>query len=269
MGIEDIFEEDELHDEFSILGYLRPEIAFNYTGLETPTSSTVVDNKNRTISVNVDGLLNKLDKNTSQTSYNQVYAKSLDGSQTMFNVDNSDSTNEYTIPVRHTNGNIVLPSINKITEDNYAVSKGYIDSKEFVNQLDLNLAIADVPAVSMVVDELTNINGKRLTAYTATKVSGAYPYFEISNKTSGPLTIKIDAAHFMNALSGRPFVGEYDYDHPKYGYLITIDGTILKPQWSSETGLRLYIFQDGVATKSYVDNKTTSILNSEIDALFE
>lgn len=109
------------------------------------------------------------------------------------------------------------------------------DSSEAIQNKQLGFAI--------VVDPLTNINGKPLTAYgVQPKTVGGYPTYQVY-KTTAPTSrlTKDEASNYLLALSGLGYAPEYDFDHPKYHYFVVGDGSeYLKPQWDNTNGLLLY-----------------------------
>lgn len=109
------------------------------------------------------------------------------------------------------------------------------DSAEAIQNKQLGFAI--------ILNPLTNINGKSLTAYgyLPETIAGYQTY--IIYKTSAPSAplSKEDASAYLLALSGLGYAPEYDFDHPKYHYFVVGDGTeYLKPQWDEANGLVLY-----------------------------
>lgn len=109
------------------------------------------------------------------------------------------------------------------------------DSAEAIQNKQLGFAI--------ILNPLTNINGKSLTAYgyLPETIEGYQTY--IIYKTSAPSAplSKEDASSYLLALSGLGYAPEYDFDHPKYHYFVVGDGTeYLKPQWDEANGLVLY-----------------------------
>ena len=95
-------------------------------------------------------------------------------------------------------------------------------------------------ATGLIIDPLTNINGKSLTSYTTESTTiGGYPCLIV--KTAGGGLLNNDAAgDYLEALFGCRFAPEYDFDHPRYHVLIDSSGYIYKPQWDIDYGLVLY-----------------------------
>lgn len=110
----------------------------------------------------------------------------------------------------------------------------------------------ETSSVALVVNTLTNINGRVLSAYesTSTTIEG-YQVYRITY--GGNKLTETRAANYMEYMCGNRYVPTYNYEKPKNTYFITVAGTILKPQYDSTNGLLLYIMST-VATKDYVDN---------------
>lgn len=118
----------------------------------------------------------------------------------------------------------------------------------------------------LIIDPLTNINGKSLTSYTTESTTiGGYPCLIV--KTAGGGLLNSDAAgDYLEALFGCRFAPEYDFDHPRYHVLIDSSGNIYKPQWDEDYGLVLYFvpspFQGKLTAGSGISIDSDNVISS-------
>ena len=105
----------------------------------------------------------------------------------------------------------------------------------------------------LIVDPLTNINGRTFQTYTSQNVTiGGRPAVKILH--NGNRLNEQQAKEYMEYMTGSYFLPKYNYDYPKNTYFIMPDGQLLKPQYDSTNGLLLYI-SGQIATKSYIDTE--------------
>lgn len=127
-------------------------------------------------------------------------------------------------------------------------------------------ALSEVPfyqmTVTVVLDALTNINGRELTAYesnleTFGTAPNTYKGYKITYNDE--ILTETQAMNFMEFMTGSKFLPVYDYEKPKNSLFLLPNGAILKPQYDSTNGLVLYVIGDEngfLATKSAIENGT-------------
>lgn len=117
---------------------------------------------------------------------------------------------------------------------------------------DYNFVTSNQANVSIVIDELTNVNGRIFVHYSkeAITISG-FNAFKI--KYDGGNTTEEQAREYMAYMTGSSFLPKYNYDRPANTYFLTPDGKLYKPQYDDTNGLVLYILPQ-LALKSYVDD---------------
>ena len=131
----------------------------------------------------------------------------------------------------------------------------------YYNKEDVKEAItAAQTTVSIIQGPLTNINGRTLTAYTATQTQMSYGQntytVYVITKDGQKLTEK-QARDYMEYMCGSRFLPLYNFEKPRNTYFMLPNGTFLKPKYDSTNGLLLFKFQATVATTDYVDTENT------------
>jgi hypothetical protein len=91
-------------------------------GLTLPNTTNWTEHKTIATTADVNA---KLSKDTSATTYSQVYVKNADGTQTMINAGSTAIADG--IAIRTSVGQLIVPSIPG--SDTHATSKGYVDTK--------------------------------------------------------------------------------------------------------------------------------------------
>ena len=91
---------------------------------------------------------------------------------------------------------------------------------------------------TVVVNPLTNLNDRVLSAYESELIQDTYPYYHI---TKGGKELTLDqAADYMEYMTGSRFVPQFNYEKPQNSIWITAEGEFLKPQWGIN-GMCLYL----------------------------
>lgn len=88
--------------------------------------------------------------------------------------------------------------------------------------------------VSMIINPITNINGRELTSfvYTYTVIDGIYKGYIITDPNGNNLTEE-DAQNYMEWMTGSRYLPVYNYEKPQNSIMVTADGTFLKPQYTA------------------------------------
>ena len=132
----------------------------------------------------------------------------------------------------------------------------YINGNKVFTVVRTTEAPVDVPnkqaTVSIVVNALTNINGRLLTTYEATEQTiGDYEVIKITK--SGENVTEAEAITYMQYMTGSKFLPKYDLDKPQYSLFIFADFTVWKPQYDETNGLLLYKTGYKLATENDVE----------------
>lgn len=163
------------------------------------------------------------------------------------------------------NNGIVV--INKETADisSYDENQIFYDivAKHFYRKIEDALVSYDIvpfnqASVSVIIDPLTNINGRRFTHYTSQydAINGYYAY---RIKYDGNNSTEEQAREYMSYMTGSNYLPKYYYNRPANTFLLMPNGQILKPQYDATNGLVLYIMSR-LAMYDYVhDNYVPSI----------
>lgn len=117
---------------------------------------------------------------------------------------------------------------------------------------DYNFITNNQANVSIIVNPLTNVNGRVFVHYTTTETTiGGFNVLQV--KYDGAITTETQAREYMAYMTGSSFLPTYNYDRPANTYFLTPNGELYKPQYDSTNGLVLYILPQ-LALKSYVDD---------------
>ena len=138
----------------------------------------------------------------------------------------------------------------------------------FASSQDVANLAAQVPALqataTVVVNALTNINGRTLTNYGATLTPADYSYVQYTYYTityRGSTPTEEQARNYMEYMTGSRYLPSFDYEKPKNSLFIFADGSLWKPQYS-EGELRLYQIPNPFALRD--DLFSGNILKSSI-----
>ena len=125
--------------------------------------------------------------------------------------------------------------------------KNTIDYFEsYIHQLQEELAElkAAVPAnqatFTIVIDALTNINGRVLSNYEAVDFTYADVYPVKIIKYMGETCTEEEARNYMEYMTGSRFLPKFDYQRPQNSIWVMNDHTFWKPQYDDEYGMVLY-----------------------------
>lgn len=93
---------------------------------------------------------------------------------------------------------------------------------------------------TLIKGPLTNLNGRVLSAYTATLTTiGGYECYQI--KKNNAVLTEEEAADYMEYQTGSRYVPKYNYEKPLNSlFIFTTDQSVWKPQYDSTNGLLLY-----------------------------
>lgn len=118
--------------------------------------------------------------------------------------------------------------------------------------IDYNFVTSNQANVSIVVDPLTNVNGRAFVHYTSelTTISGFSAYLI---KYDGEKATEEQAREYMAYMTGSSFLPKYNYDRPANTYFLTPNGELYKPQYDATNGLVLFILPQ-LALKKYLDD---------------
>lgn len=154
-------------------------IQIGYTIL-SPLESKSVANLDNILDPIKNAIGTKLDKDTSTTSFTEVYAKNANGTQTMIKA-NSGLLADGAIAIRAYAGEILVPK--EPFSDYGATSKTYVDTK-------LNTKLdKDTSATTHVKVYAKNTNGEQISiSATANLVANAVPLRDTDGSISVPLT---------------------------------------------------------------------------------
>lgn len=125
----------------------------------------------------------------------------------------------------------------------------------------------DVPkwqaTATIIIDALTNINGRYLSSYTETDTTiGSYTAKLI--KYGEDIVTEAQAKAYMEYMTGSAFVPVWNYEKPINSIFIMNDLTAWKPQYDPVNGLVLYKLIDLPAV---IISSIPSITNGDIDHL--
>ena len=152
----------------------------------------------------------------------------------------------------------IVADISAETLANYEDGQVFYDiaTKRFYKKsentyVDYNFVANNQANVSIIVDPLTNVNGRVFVHYTSELIDvGGFPVFKI--KYDGANVTEEQAREYMAYMTGSSFLPKYNYDRPANTYFLMPNGLLLKPQYDSTNGLLLFILPQ-LAMKSYVD----------------
>ena len=118
--------------------------------------------------------------------------------------------------------------------------------------VDYNFVTSNQANVSIVVDPLTNVNGRAFVHYTSelTTIRGFSAYLI---KYDGEKATETQAREYMAYMTGSSFLPKYNYDRPANTYFLTPNGELYKPQYDATNGLVLFILPQ-LALKKYLDD---------------
>ena len=119
---------------------------------------------------------------------------------------------------------------------------------------------------AIVIDALTNLNGRQLTAYEQTQVT-INNYCAIKITKSGSNLTKELAKQYMEFMTGSKYVPEYNFEKPKNSFMVFADMSIWKPQWDSTNGMLLYNISNKQPTIYYNDtlpSNTSRLKNGDL-----
>lgn len=125
----------------------------------------------------------------------------------------------------------------------------------------------DVPhyqaCVAMVIDPLTNISGRVLSAYEATQTSIA-GHDAIQITKGGNVLNDKQAKAYLRYMCGSEYVPTYEYNEPSFSYFITSDLVIYKPQYDPAYGIALFYVATLPSTQdiSDLDERVTALENA-------
>lgn len=131
-----------------------------------------------------------------------------------------------------------------------ATKRFYIKSDG--NIVDYNFVTNNQANVSIVVDPLTNVNGRVFIHFTSelTTIGGFSAYLI---KYDGEKATESQAREYMAYMTGSSFLPKYNYDRPANTYFLTPNGELYKPQYDATNGLVLFILSQ-LALKKYLDD---------------
>lgn len=130
-----------------------------------------------------------------------------------------------------------------------------------------NVVPGQQATLSIIANNLTNINGRYLSSYESNSVViSDYQCYKITR--GGENLNEEYAAAYMEFMTGSKYLPKYDYEHPKNTYFINPDGLILKPQYDDTNGLLLYPMTY-LATRNYVDNDIISIADTSTPLTYD
>ena len=129
---------------------------------------------------------------------------------------------------------------------------------EFDNLLRNYINVANYQEnVSVIIDPLTNINGRALSNYESHETTiGGYPCYKITR--GGSDLTEEQAKTYLKAMTGSEFLPKYDYERPQNSFMLMPNGLFLKPQYSAANGLVLYKTKR-FADVEYVNNAIETI----------
>ena len=105
--------------------------------------------------------------------------------------------------------------------------------------------------VAVILDPLTNINGRYLSAFSYGYDSILHRYQILKNEAS---ISKEEAENYMEFMCGSRYVPEFNYEKPVNTYWLMANGTFLKPQYDNMYGMLLYEMTSPFALKTSVPN---------------
>lgn len=140
----------------------------------------------------------------------------------------------------------------------------YFNGNKVFTVVSTTEAPVDVPnkqaTTTIVVNALTNINGRLLTTYEATEQTiGGYECLQITK--GGEIVTEAQAITYMQYMTGSKFLPKYNLDKPQYSLFIFADFTIWKPQFDDTNGLLLYKTGYKLATQNDIDAVVEALEN--------
>lgn len=148
----------------------------------------------------------------------------------------------------------------------------------FASSADINNLKEQVPALqataTVVVNALTNINGRILSNYEATLHPAdpyvvQYTYYTITYH--GSELTEEQARNYMEYMTGSRYLPGFNYEKPKNSLFVFADGSFWKPQYS-EGSLKLYQIPNPFALNAALFNGNilkSSIIPDEFDEIIE
>ena len=122
----------------------------------------------------------------------------------------------------------------------------YYNGKKVISA-GIGYATKDIPTyqatTTIIVNALTNINGRVLSAYEATSgtVTISGQTYNIYTITYGNVKLTEEKARdYMEYMTGSRFLPVYNYEKPQNSIFIMADMTFWKPQYDENNGLVLY-----------------------------
>ena len=111
---------------------------------------------------------------------------------------------------------------------------------------------------TVVINALTNLNGRILTAFeaTLTTISGGYTVFVITR--GGNKLDEEQAKNYMEYMTGSRFLPAYEYEKPKKSMWIMAYGSFWKPQYDANNGMMLFAIPNPFELKA---NKVNVLSN--------
>lgn len=103
------------------------------------------------------------------------------------------------------------------------------------------LTVDSIPTFTIAKDLTTNINGRQLSNFTATREVIQVPNGDGTNteyvrwqiKYKGAQATEANARLYMKSMTGSDYLPVYNYEVPKNAYILLSDGLIVKPQFES------------------------------------